>query len=565
MSIIIHMKTNIKSCFDIKIKLTKTEFFIILSTLVIGFIFSFFPYNKYLINEDARQVVYWAYQIRDNGLFKNDLLTAYAKDYQPWGYYLLYSLIARLIDPMVGTKLLAIIIYSLSAVYIFKLLKYLTNYYGGLLFSTIYFTSYIPTAALPREFGYLFLIIFSFYLINKQYSKTALALIILALFYPMVCILCLVTFLLSFIRIKGLKFYFDKSIVKINFFIIAILGCALILGGKYLLSYNPNIGSTITRKQMLTEYSSYSDEGRFSVLPTPSITRELINYIYYSYLFSLDYDHLLPAPLKTISPKFVFFVILIFLFIAYKALLLPKEILALFFAGLLTYKIADIFIFKLFLPIRYLSNSIPLVCFLIFSILIFRLLNILKNIYIRKSIYLLLVFVLLIKFFYNFEVLKKTSFTDYSSQKEVFEYIHTLPKDVLIAGAPKDIINSVPTLSQRKAFLTYELSHAVYDNYWKTIKKRTLDFYNAYYSENPQDIYNFLQKYNIDYLIVNNIHFTKDYIMGRHYYIEPFNTYIKNLITRRQNFVLANIPDNNKLFIEDNIFVISKDSLSSQL
>lgn len=539
--------------------LIKPELLIIVLALAIGIIFFFIPYNKYLINEDARQSVSWAYHYRDKDLFKNDLLTIYPENYQPWGYNFIYYLFSFFLDPMISTKVLAIFIYTLSTLYIFKIIKHITNNLFGSLAATIYLTSSIPTAALPRVFGDLFLIIFFFYLIKKDYLKTSLIIILQALFYPIVCVLSLVTFLFTFVEIGSKKNRLKKFIPGIKSFILTGFICTLILGGKYFFSYNPNIGAPVTLKQMLNEYQSYTAVGRYPVLPTPSITRTIIENISYSGFFQLNYDNLLPKGLKTISPKFVFCTFIILLILAYKKLSLPSELIYLLLTGLLMFKIADPFLFRLYIPKRYLEHTIPLISFVVFSVLIGRLIDKISVASIRKIACLLISIFLLVRFVYLFESIRKSSFTDFSSQKEFFEYISTLPKDTLIAGPPRQLVDSIPAFSQRKVFLTYELSHPFYDSYWSTIKKRTYDFYSAYYAEKPSEIYKFCQENNIDYLVVNKSLFFKEYFERKNFYFAPFNEYIIDLIKNKQNFVLNNISEENKLFIKDNIFVISTD------
>ena len=62
-------------------------------------------------------------------------------------------------------------------------------------------------------------------------------------------------------------------------------------------------------------------------------------------------------------------------------------------------------------------------------------------------------------------------------------------------------------------------------------------------------------------MIVNENDFTKEYFIEKKVYFEPFNTYVINLSKERQNFALKAIPERDKLFVKDNIFVINKDIL----
>ena len=146
------------------------------------------------------------------------------------------------------------------------------------------------------------------------------------------------------------------------------------------------------------------------------------------------------------------------------------------------------------------------------------------------------------------------------SQKELYQYLKTLPKDVTIAAHPF-LADSIPIFSKRKVFINFELSHTWYNNYWETVEKRTFDFFDAYYSEDLKFIYEFCKRNKIDYLVVDTNLFSKEYLNRKRFYFEPFNSYIINLIKNRKFFALANIPDSKKDFIKNNIFLVKTDRL----
>ena len=50
--------------------------------------------NPYVINGDVPQHVYWMQQFRDSELFRNDLLTDFARSIQPWGAIAVYRLLS---------------------------------------------------------------------------------------------------------------------------------------------------------------------------------------------------------------------------------------------------------------------------------------------------------------------------------------------------------------------------------------------------------------------------------------------------------------------------------------
>lgn len=546
------LKSKLKNIFK---KISKTEVFIFLLAFFIGFAFHFFPYNKYLINEDTRQVIYWMRQFQDKELFNNDLLTAYAKNEHGWGFILLYYLLSFIADPMIMTKILAVFLYAAGSLYSYKLIKHLANNQAGFFVAIISMTTGVYTAALPRHFGLLFLLIFFYYFVCKNYLKSTLLIVLQILFYPIVGFVSLTAYFLSFLNIKNKKICIDKSIPKLKFFLIASLISLLILFIKYILIYNPSLGTSVTKAQILKDPYSYQEGAREIIWPLKGLTRTVINNLSFGQYYRLSYDKILPLGLKTISPKLVFIALMMLLLLLFWYLALPKELFFLFVASLILFKIAGLFLLKLYVPQRYIERVFPLINFVIFYVLISRIIDKLKKIKIKKIVYGFLSFIIMVDFVLNFKTIQKASFSDFSRLKNLYQFLNTLPKNTLIAGPPK-LVDSVPTFSQRKVFLTYELSYAIYDNYWQTIKKRTYDFYKAYYSQNPQDLYKFLKENNIDYLVINQNDFNQEFLDKKAFYIHPFNQYITAITRNKNNFVLADIDEKDKLFSQNGIEVI---------
>jgi hypothetical protein len=61
--------------------------------------------------------------------------------------------------------------------------------------------------------------------------------------------------------------------------------------------------------------------------------------------------------------------------------------------------------------------------------------------------------------------------------------------------------------------------------------------------------------------VVDRRHFVEKFIREGWVYFEPFNSFIKTITKNKRNFVLANIPDKDKLFIKDSVFVIHRNVL----
>jgi hypothetical protein len=139
-------------------------------------------------------------------------------------------------------------------------------------------------------------------------------------------------------------------------------------------------------------------------------------------------------------------------------------------------------------------------------------------------------------------------------------YLETLPKDSLIA-APPVLADYIPTFSRRKVFINGELSHPWPDKYWETVKARTFEFFDAYFSDRLDKVAAFCRKHEIDYLIIDRRHFTKEFLKEGKIYFEPFDSYVKAMTGNRDSFALEQIASGSKAFADGHIFVVRSNVL----
>ena len=144
---------------------------------------------------------------------------------------------------------------------------------------------------------------------------------------------------------------------------------------------------------------------------------------------------------------------------------------------------------------------------------------------------------------------------------ELYDFISNLDKDALIADHP-DYSDCILFFSKRKVFISLELTYPFYDTYYAQIKKRTYDFFDMYYSNSSSEIYNFCKENNVDYIIVYNKYFSQEYLSKNKFYFNPFNDYIKSIINENKNFVLTDSSKWNIIFSNDDVKVISCNSLN---
>jgi len=131
----------------------------------------------------------------------------------------------------------------------------------------------------------------------------------------------------------------------------------------------------------------------------------------------------------------------------------------------------------------------------------------------------------------------------------------------VIAAHPTEA-NGIPIFAKRKVFIESELSLPFYKIYYSEITRRTYVFFKFYYNTSLVEVRNIALSNGVDYIIIDRVLFTPEYIKRQNFYFEPFNNSIKTIIQTSLNsgFALANPPQRSIIW-DDNRFVVAKVSL----
>jgi hypothetical protein len=104
--------------------------------------------------------------------------------------------------------------------------------------------------------------------------------------------------------------------------------------------------------------------------------------------------------------------------------------------------------------------------------------------------------------------------TNYITGKspQLYEFLQQTPKDSLIASTA-EAVNQLPPFAHRSILVGSQGYPVPYHlGYYQQIKERTQDLIQAQYSPNPEIVQAFIQKYNIDFWLLDKHAFTPDYI-----------------------------------------------------
>ncbi|MGO9567361.1 MAG: hypothetical protein ACLP5H_07475 [Desulfomonilaceae bacterium] len=539
------------------------------------FVFAHWPAltNPYVTNDDVRQQIFWMQQWQDPDLYQNDLLTEYARNYVPWGVQAVYKAASPFINPVQFTKILTGFLFVITAGFLFGIgLRFHDDLTPIFIACTFCFMGHFMSkisGGLSQSFAYPLLTAYLFFLGRNNLIGAGILVFLASLFNPYIFLLCLVTYwifmaynlgkiIVPWLRSRG---YFIassqlatapaqgdmKNAKEVGFLsslmrelrassippltiafsaLLVMAGCVLILL-KYAFYSPPEFGPLVRWGDMVGKLE-YSATGRYELMPIPSLFYELIR----PWIFNLPFLTWGPLPAWTLAILGITVIVLALFRGKWEIDLSGFRIFGyLFAASLLCYVTSWVLIFKLFVPRRYVEFSLNIFYCVAIGACIRAALGSLVSMGIA--------FPLVSTLFAGLAAISlyRTGIYDYSRDAALYRFAQSTPKTSLMAGPP-DLMDNVLTFGRRKAFVTYKLSHTWYTRYWEIIKKRTFDFFRAYYSDDPEEVREFCRKNGIDYLIVRDEDFSPKHVKKDRIHFEPFDGYIRELVNSRSHFAV---------------------------
>jgi hypothetical protein len=167
--------------------------------------------RAYVVQDDARQHVFWMQRFQDPTLFPGDLIANYFQSVAPIGYTTVYRSLAALgIDPLVLNKLLPMGLGLLTTGYCFGLALEilpvpLVGFVSSLLLNQHLWLKDDLVSATPRAFLYPLFLAFLYYLLRRSLLPCLGAIALTGLFYPQYVFVESGVLLLRWVRWQGGK------------------------------------------------------------------------------------------------------------------------------------------------------------------------------------------------------------------------------------------------------------------------------------------------------------------------------------------------------------------------
>lgn len=515
------MKINIKSYLWLGLAL--------LVTIYYGLVFYYYVFGQnYIVQDDARQHVVWLQRFIDPELFSNDIIADYFKNLAPLGYKALYFFGAKIgIDPILLAKIFPPILGLVTTIYIYLFALEILPIASCSFLSSLFVNQLIwlnddLVSGTPRAFIYPLFAAFLYYLAKKNIIACLILMFLQGLFYPQI--------LLIEIAILGLRLLVIKPNATIKFtsqkspYIWWLLGLIITAITLYPITQKPPELATVVTSQQMQQMPEFNLNGRspffgggwFKYWLTGSSGLSLPLFPTIVWLGAT-----LPFLLKTKFP--------IIKLITKKIDILKQVTIA---SGLM-FIMAHLLLPQLHLPSRYTYHSLRFVLAIATAIVLTIWINLGKSWFNQKlqskasfklsekiKITIITLFSLAVIIFPAIPPVFINWFQGWEvgTAKEVYQYLAQQPKDILVASLSKEA-NNIPAFSQRSILVGDEFAMAYHPAYHNQIKQRTIDLLQAQYSPDIEVLKSFIRQYNVDYILLDNNAFTKEYLLAKKWLI----------------------------------------------
>lgn len=515
--------------------------------------------GEYVVQDDARQHVFWMRRFLNPDLFPHDLIADYFQSVAPWGYTTLYQIFAFFgIDPLDLNKVLPLILGLVTTSYAFGVCVQIlpipiTGFIGAMLLNQNLWMQDGLISATPKAFIYPFFLAFLYYLLRREIIFCAVAIALLGLFYPSLLFVCILVLVFRLCRIKKWRLRlsphrqdYQMCIAGVAVAVIVLLPYALNQG-----AFSPVISAAQART--LPEFFAGGRTSFFNNDPWEFWFNEARSGIRLT---------------SALMPPLVYAGLLLPIFLQYPAYFQLLRfsrcgiLFNLILASFVMFFTAHALLFKLHLPSRYTQHSLRIVMIAAAAVVLTLIIH---AVLVRAR--LLVATTLIIGATLVFYPLTMDSFlwTGYIIGKHpaLYQFFQQQPPNVLIASLA-DEANNLPTFSQRSILVGSEYAVPYHWGYYRQFRQRTLDLIQAQYSQDLAEVQQFIQKYNIDFWLIEQNAFTPEYLTSDRW-LRQFQPSVTNALQHihQKNLALSNLHQCTAAQI-DNFIVLQAQCIKAQ-
>ncbi|PSB49783.1 hypothetical protein C7B67_16320 [filamentous cyanobacterium Phorm 6] len=522
---------------------------------------------EYMVQDDARQHVFWMMRFIDPELFPNDFIANYFQSIAPAGYSTLYKLAATIgIHPLLFHKILPLFLALISTYYCFGLcLEMLpvpmTGFMASLLLNQHMWMTDDLASTTPRAFIYPIFLAFLYYLSRSSLLPCLGAIALIGLFYPPYALVAAGILVLRLLGWENGRLCLSRD--RPNYLFCSTgLGVIFAVMLPYALD-NSEFGPTYTAaeaKQMgvfaangrnaffRPNFKDYWLTGRGSGIFPKSLFTPVTHCVGLLFPLLLFWRSAFPLANQIQSKIWLL-------------LQLMLASLAMFFAAHAT-------IFKLYQPGRYTAYSLRFVIVFISAIALTLIIDgvghwasktatkcQLKNLVALITTATIAVVVILYPCFV--EDFPSVGYVQ-GEMPELYKFFQQQPKDTLIASIAGEADN-LPTFSQRAVLVAKEYAVPYQKGYYSRYLQRINDLIRVQYTPDRAILQNFINKYGIDFWMLDRNALTFQYVED-YGWIDDFDATPEAMLSLKQGKIPALVPAMTSCAVFQNEIVVVLDA-----
>lgn len=545
--------------------------------------------RKYVVQDDARQHVFWMMRFLDPKLFSNDVITDYFQSVATVGYRFLYRFVAVLgINPLLFHKILPSILALISTGYAFGVCLEifpipLAGFITALLLNQHLWMEDNLSSATPRAFLTPLLLAFLYYLLRGAKSSSLgatsfvdrrnffgkqslplLVIVISSLFYPHVVLVASGVLIVRLLNWENGKLKLSEN--KQDYW---ICGTGLVVAFLVLFPYvisESQFGSIVDLETAKTMPEFYLG-GR-----THFFDKNIFYYWLAGERSGIFTDSML-MPFTLVAALFLPFLMRFpGKFPLVKEMTKEARILGqLTIVAFGLFFLAHALLFHLYLPSRYTQYILPFVLVFASAIALTVLLDAglrgLQTRHLHKKILSLglVAFISLSLIFYpSFLNQFPQAGYKFGNFPSLYQFFAQQPKDILIASLSPEADN-IPSFTLRSVLVSKETAIALYPDYYSVIRQRILDLIEAQYSPKIADVKNLIQKYDIDFWLLDKKEFSAEYLENNNWLqqFQPVTSQAQTQLSQGDTPALLKATEFCSVWQVETLVVLDAECLSS--
>ena len=522
---------------------------------------------EYMVQDDARQHVFWMMRFVDPELFPNDFIANYFQSIAPAGYSTLYKLAAIIgIHPLFFHKILPLFLGLISTYYCFgfclEILPVpMTGFMASLLLNQHMWMTDDLASTTPRAFIYPIFLAFLYYLSRRSLLPCLGAIALIGLCYPPYALVAAGILVLRLLGCENGRLCWSRD--RTNYLFCSTgLGVIFAVMLPYALDKS-EFGPTYTAAEA-KQMGVFAADGRNAFF-RPNFK-----------------DYWLTGRGSGIFPKSLFTPVTHCVALLFPLLLMLRSafplanqiqskiwlLLQLMLSSLAMFFAAHATIFKLYQPGRYTAYSLRFVIVLISAIGLtliidgvghwasqtetkFKLKNLVALITTTTIAISLLFYPCFVEDFPSVGYVE-------GKMPELYKFFQQQPKNILIASIAGEADN-LPTFSQRSVLVAKEYAVPYQKGYFSRYLQRINDLIRAQYTPDRAILQNFINKYGIDFWMLDRNALTLQYVED-YGWIDDFDATPEAMLSLKQGKIPALVPAMTSCAVFQNEIVVVLDA-----